>query len=264
MERFEIKRSGGFTTIQNEIIKDKRLSLSALGLLTVFFSLPPTWNYSIKGLVAIRREKETAIKTAMRELKAAGYLTVEKLLPGETESGRIEYKYTVYDVPQPIEKQAAEEQAEEKQGVEILPLEVLPTENPPQYNNNQSIPYLSNNQGTKKEDTPQPPKRQRRVSQLTLSQAESFARFWEIYPRKVAKESAEKAWAKIDPPEHLVSRIILAVENQKKVDSRFREIRFTPHPATWLNGREWENTYETGGTQNGGEFRPSTGFRTDF
>ena len=111
---------------------------------------------------------------------------------------------------------------------------------------------------------PPPPKRQRRVSQLTLSQAKSFARFWEIYPRKVAKESAEKAWAKIDPPEHLVSRIILAVENQKKVDSRFREIRFTPHPATWLNGREWENTYETGGTQNGGEFRPSTGFRTDF
>ena len=111
---------------------------------------------------------------------------------------------------------------------------------------------------------PQPPKRQRRVSQLTRSQAESFARFWEIYPRKVAKESAEKAWAKIDPPEHLVSRIILAVKTQKKVDSRFREVRFTPHPATWLNGREWENTYETGGEQNGYQFKPSTGFGQDF
>ena len=109
-----------------------------------------------------------------------------------------------------------------------------------------------------------PQKRQKRVSELTQSQLASFERFWEIYPRKVAKESAEKAWKKIDPPEHLVSRIVLAVETQKKVDSRFRETRFTPHPATWLNGREWENTYETGGEQNGYQFKPSTGFGQDF
>lgn len=258
MERFEIKRSGGFTTIQNEIIKDKRLSLSALGLLTVFFSLPPTWNYSIKGLVAIRREKETAIKTAMRELKAAGYLTVEKLLPDETGSGRIEYKYTVYDVPQQVEKQPAE-----KQGVEILPLEILPTENPPQYNNNQSNPYLSNNQEAKKEDTPQPPKRQRRESQLTVVQQSLFNYFWEVYPKKVAKENAEKAWKKINPSEELASTIVQAVKTQISVDGRFRETRFTPHPATWLNGHEWENSYEKG-TEHRDDFKPSTGFRTDF
>lgn len=111
---------------------------------------------------------------------------------------------------------------------------------------------------------PQPRKRQKRVSELTQSQAASFERFWEAYPRKEAKASAEKAWAKINPPEELVVVIILAIAHQVKVDHRFREKRFTPHPATWLNGREWENTYETGGTQNGGEFRPSTGFRTDF
>ena len=175
---------------------------------------------------------------ALRELERYGYLTRSR---ATDERGHFAgYDYDIFERPQ---------------------TENPSTGNPKQLNNNIPIPYSQNTEET---NTPQPPKRQRRVSQLTLSQAESFARFWEIYPRKVAKESAEKAWAKIDPPEHLVSRIILAVENQKKVDSRFREIRFTPHPATWLNGREWENTYETGGTQNGGEFRPSTGFRTDF
>ena len=108
-----------------------------------------------------------------------------------------------------------------------------------------------------------PQKRQRRESQLTVVQQSLFNRFWEVYPKKVAKENAEKAWKKINPSEELASTIVQAVKTQISVDGRFRETRFTPHPATWLNGHEWENSYEKG-TERRDDFKPSTGFRTDF
>lgn len=111
--------------------------------------------------------------------------------------------------------------------------------------------------------TSPPQKRQRRESQLTVVQQSLFNHFWEVYPKKVAKENAEKAWKKINPSEELASTIVQAVKTQISVDGRFRETRFTPHPATWLNGHEWENSYEKG-TERRDDFKPSTGFRTDF
>ena len=88
-----------------------------------------------------------------------------------------------------------------------------------------------------------PKPRRRKPSTLTKTQETRFNAFWAVYPRKVSIGDAEKAWAKIEPDEELAERIINAVETAKAFDSRFREIRYTPHPATWLNGREWENQY---------------------
>ena len=51
----------------------------------------------IAGLTSICKEKETAIKAALDELKEWGYLTVTKLMPNQTESGRIEYVYDFYE-----------------------------------------------------------------------------------------------------------------------------------------------------------------------
>lgn len=123
---------------------------------------------------------------------------------------------------------------------------------------------------------PEPPQkkpRRRKPSSLTKKQEELFNRFWQAYPHKVAIGEAEKAWAKIDPDSALADKIIEAVLTAIKLDSRFREVRYTPHPATWLNGREWLNEYDDtqkGGTDNGNAtdrrdnsgFRASSGFRT--
>ena len=80
---------------------------------------------------------------------------------------------------------------------------------------------------------------------------DGFDRFWAVYPRKTAKARARKAWEKIRPDAELTERIIQGAITAKARDTRFREERFTPHPATWLNGAEWENEY--GGTENHGE-----------
>ena len=123
--------------MSNVHLKDNRLSLKAKGLLSVCLALPDDWDYSIAGLVAICKENETAVKTAMKELKDCGYLTITKLMPGQTESGRIEYVYNIFETPAGI-------QEGEKQEVENLPLEIQPVENQGQLNTDKSNTYKSN------------------------------------------------------------------------------------------------------------------------
>lgn len=123
MGAIRVNKTKNYTVMSNEHLRDKRLSLKAKGLLSVMLSLPDTWDYSISGLVAICKESETAVKSTLNELKSCGYLVVTKKMPNETESGRIEYVYDIF------EKAQTEKQGVEKQGVENLGVENLGVEN---------------------------------------------------------------------------------------------------------------------------------------
>lgn len=75
---------------------------------------------------------------------------------------------------------------------------------------------------------------------------ESFKRFWEAYPKKVAKQDALKAFKKIKPDDNLFAEMMKALRRQKESTEWKRDKgKFVPYPATWLNGRRWED--ETGG-----------------
>lgn len=74
---------------------------------------------------------------------------------------------------------------------------------------------------------------------------ERFERFWAMYPRKVSKIHALKAWTKIAPDEALANTIIAALNEQKQSDQWMKENgNFIPHPTTWLNQRRWGNTQD--------------------
>ena len=118
--KLRVNKNRDYTILSNYHLRDKKLSLKGKGLLSVMLSLPDNWNYSIDGLVAILKEKETSVISTLNELKELGYITIIKLLPDKTDSGRIEYLYDIYETPQ---KQEVEKQALEKQGVEIQDLE---------------------------------------------------------------------------------------------------------------------------------------------
>lgn len=66
-----------------------------------------------------------------------------------------------------------------------------------------------------------------------------FDRFWAAYPRRTGKGAAEKAWAKAakaaDPQRLIDAATHFAAARQDQ------DPRFTPHPATWLNQRRWED-----------------------
>lgn len=144
MAKIRVNKTTNYTIMSNVFIRDKRLSLKAKGLLALMFSLPEEWNYSVDGLVSLCKEEESAVKSTLKELKECGYLVVDKKMPNETKSGRIEYEYNVYE--EPIK------QAIEKQEVENLPLEVQGVENPPQINT-----YIINKEEVNKEDKHTPP-----------------------------------------------------------------------------------------------------------
>ena len=80
-----------------------------------------------------------------------------------------------------------------------------------------------------------------------VPEQEKFDQFWKLYPRKIGKGQAEKAWAKAvaardgDPDEILMG--LKVATSLDWLDMR-EEGRFCPHPATWLNGKRWLDRIE--------------------
>ncbi len=110
----------------------------------------------------------------------------------------------------------------------------------PQKNYGKWIPLSKKTRGIKK-GKPPPPKKKTMNADLKRS----FDIFWPVYPRKVAKKRALKAWLKIKPDEELVKKIVDAVKAQAKTDQWTRDDgQYVPHPATWLNGEQWNDAIE--------------------
>lgn len=90
-----------------------------------------------------------------------------------------------------------------------------------------------------KENTPQPPKgeRVRPIKPLDLT---GFEEFYEIFPRHVGRDPAEKAWAKLSPEERTAA--IAAIREQITWPT-FTDVPpdKIPHPTTWLNQGRWKD-----------------------
>lgn len=66
-----------------------------------------------------------------------------------------------------------------------------------------------------------------------------FDAFWALYPKKVSKGAAEKAWGKLHPP---VEQVLSALDWQRKQPSWVKDNgQFIPNPATYLNAKGWED-----------------------
>ncbi len=80
----------------------------------------------------------------------------------------------------------------------------------------------------------------------TDARARGFDRFWSAFPRKVAKQDAEKVWSKLKPQGELLEIIISAVQRQAVSEQWVKEKgKYVPHAATWLNGKRWEDQEAT-------------------
>jgi hypothetical protein len=76
---------------------------------------------------------------------------------------------------------------------------------------------------------------------------EAFDRFYLAFPRHVAKQKALEAWLKLSPDAELVS-VIMQATARYAMEVENTESRYVSHPATWLNGKRWEDeTLSTGG-----------------
>ncbi len=69
MPIFRVERNKGYTVMSNHRLRNKDLSLKAKVLLSQMLLLLEDWDYTLKGLALINREKIDAIRQAIRELE---------------------------------------------------------------------------------------------------------------------------------------------------------------------------------------------------
>ncbi|MDA7087675.1 hypothetical protein PH586_14890 [Pseudomonas sp. SA3-5] len=67
-----------FTTFPNELIRDNRLSWKALGLLAYLLAHPADFRLNLVYLAKQRPSGRDATRSALRELEAAGYVSIER------------------------------------------------------------------------------------------------------------------------------------------------------------------------------------------
>jgi len=71
---------------------------------------------------------------------------------------------------------------------------------------------------------------------------EDFEKFWEVYPKKIGKGEAFKAWKKIKPSQVLQQKIIESINNQSKSEQWIKDGgQYIPNAQKWLNGSRWDD-----------------------
>jgi biotin operon repressor len=197
-----------FSVMSNAVIRDSRLSYRARGVLLEILSRPDNWRVSGDSLARSGKEGRDAILTALKELRDCGYIRMVKI---RKEDGTFETTNYVYDSPQDV--------APSPENPTTASVEPPYPEKPPT-----GKPQLDN-QGSLEE-----------LSKKNLDTNTEFDLFWNVYPRKVAKKSAELAFIKAI--KHTPFALILSGAGRYANDPN-RVDAYTAHPATWLNGHRW-------------------------
>jgi len=92
-----------FTTLPNEVIKSKDLSLEDKGLLSYLLSLPSDWVIYKQNLYNSLPDKKGSIDRSFKSLQKKGYILSVKVHDQKT--GRfIGWNHVVYDIPAEVEK----------------------------------------------------------------------------------------------------------------------------------------------------------------
>ena len=214
--RFQ-RRQTAYTQISNTALRDKRMSLAVRGLFALMLSLPPDRDYKTAYLVKVSDIGRDTLFRYFGILEKFGYLKRQQAHKKDGQFGSNTYFLDdnpvsqCMDFPNTVEPDTAE------------PDTVLPdTEN------------ADAKERTKRKNTP-PISPQEELEQM-------FARFWSLYPRKQGKKKAREAWYKLAPSMALCRRMSAALKAQMRSEEWTRDGgRYIPYPATWINGRRWED-----------------------
>lgn len=92
-----------FTILPNRVIRDQRLSFRARGVLAYLLSMPPGWRTSSTRVARETREGRDAIRTALEELRALGYATLDR---HQNDAGQWVTEWTITDrCGQPVDNE---------------------------------------------------------------------------------------------------------------------------------------------------------------
>lgn len=195
-----------FTQIPNAWVRDSRISLKAKGLLAQLMSHQPGWKVSVKSLAEANSCGLDTIRSAVSELMEAGYLERSESRERDEKGQLGDYNYVTKDP------------------------EVPTSENPTLEN-----PTLDNS--TPKKTIDKEDYREEVNPQGELEVA--FEEFWNIYPRKVEKIAARKAFIKA-ATSYGVETVLDGARRLAK-DPYLPPKQYVPYPASWLNAGGWDS-----------------------
>lgn len=138
MAVFRVPKIENFTMMSNHHLRNKKLSLKAVGLMSKILSLPDEWDYSLKGLAKLNTDGIDGVRSAVQELEDAGYIIRRQR---RDKNGRMaQSEYLVFEIPE-LAKPASDSPSSEKP-MPVKPATDVPTSgNPMQINTNQVITH---------------------------------------------------------------------------------------------------------------------------
>lgn len=199
--RGELDFEEQFTRIPNRWVRDARLSLKAIGLLTQLLSHSPGWRVSMAQLARANECGLDLIRGAINELEEAGYLIRRQDRDANNRFG-----------------EAIWETADPSSG---FPSSGFPIS-----------------------DNPTPKKTINKEEQdKEFIYAQKFEEFWKIYPRRVGRNSALRAFKRVltgfgSEVESKVEEILTGASRLSR-DPNLPPAQFIPYPATWINREGW-------------------------
>lgn len=267
MAVFRVEKNHSYTVMANHHLRDERLSLKSKGLLSLILSLPDDWRISIEGKTQFSADGKDAIRSAIRELTDAGYITRAQT---HSEAGTFSgYDYIVHETPV----------ASPSSGFPTM--ENPTTENPTLRNTDRlsTIPPIVPHEGDVGDDNPsvsgaaadsptplsaacggisprrgesalctrepqsaETPKRKRRRSTKSVPdyEPELFERFWAAYPRGEDRQGAVAEWDSLRPDRETMLAMSRALVRQRASEEWQRGIGI-PYAVRWLRRRRWED-----------------------
>lgn len=201
-----VAKRRSYSAISNVPINDTRLSWEARGVLCFLLSKPDNWRVHREGLLNYGPAGKEKIARVLGELSEAGYLIRRQM---RDEGGHFVWENILREEPedagQPLPANPS--------------LDDSPPVNPPLLNTE----IISTEEiNTEKTNI-------------------GFETFWNLYPKKLDRKTAEKAWRRVKAGPELTAKIINRLFMFKTVDWKNTEIQYIPYPATWLNGARWED-----------------------
>lgn len=223
MAVIRVEKDTNYTHMSNFHLRDKSLSLRAIGLLSKMLSLPPEWDYTVSGLAAICKEGRDAVRATLMELETSGYMVRQQT---HTEAGTFgKNEYIVYERPRGA------------------PL----TENPSTVEPSTDTPLTENSAQINKDLNkdllnipPIVPQRGRRVKNVPKHEPEMFERLWKKYPRGKDKAAAIREWDRLKPDRALMMAMSAALDRDIASEEWRRGIGI-PYLCRWLSNRRWED-----------------------
>lgn len=212
--RSELSFDKHFVQIPNAWLRDSRLSLKAIGLLAQLLTHSKGWSVSIRSLAIANGCGVDLIRSAVAELEAAGYLKRDQ---GRAERGRFGEATWITSEPSDY------------------PASGLPSSDYPSSVNPSTKKTIVKNTNLEEEQVKE--LNARKIERSILEDA--FKDFWQVYPRKVGKQAARKAFEKAYEALGDANAIVEGARRYAEDPNRLEA--YTAHPTTWLNAGRWDD-----------------------